>query len=298
MPGIDLPPDDLPPDEPMQVVSREHGFTADGGGATPRGRFPLHAPHTSPEIHLDAEPPEPHELELAADEPPGDSAPPPALEVAAVDRAASSHARTAAHQANQVSFKVVLPPPPEPWWKRRLPHMITGAILLVIISYVYGCAKVHGRAIDFRREVSNDIRAQLRAPGTEFAIWTPASVEAAARKAAALHHFKVLSVTVTADKICTVKMPVGCNSVYNPLAVSRLDVTEQMQIANGCPKPDWVLTIKVDAKSRWGLYAYEVEEMAYTTISRWSPTEEINGDGRCEENSDAADDPPPTPDDG
>jgi hypothetical protein len=273
----DLPADD----EPMQLVSREHGFAPDGGGATPqRPRFPLAAPTTAPAIVLP--PSEPREIE--ADEPDGAEGA-PALEIAAVDKAASAHARSAGHQDKQVSFKVVLPPPPEPWWKRRLPHMITGAILLVILSYVYGCTKVHGRAIDLRRELANGMRSQVRAPGNEFGVWTPAAIREAARKVCAEHGFKLKDVKIVADKICTRSVGFGmCQTVFNPPNISRLDAIEQTQIARGCPKPDWILGVTVTAKSRWGLYAYEVEEVGYITLTRWSPTDEITGDGRCEEN--------------
>jgi len=305
--GLEIPPIELPPpetaatgpapielaevDEPFQLVSREHGFTADGGGATPARRFPLHAPTTQPGTVIDRRGPEPP---LPEPGPVGGDGPELALEVADVDRGPSAHARASQHADRQIAFKVIAPPPPEPWWKRRLPHMITAAILLVIGSYFYGCAKVHGRAIDFRHQFGDDVRAKLRAPGTEFHVWTPGQIEQVVGEVARAHGFSVKSVKVTREEICTRRLALGmgCQVMNNALAVTRLDPSEQLMIANphACPKPDWILTIEVEAKSRWGLYSYTVDEVTFQTLSSYSLTDPPEDDGRC--SMEVGEDPP------
>lgn len=293
MPAVDAPPagpppiglDELPPDEPLELVSREHGFGPDQAGATPqRPRFPLEAPKTAPAIAVEPRPAgdAPPVVEMEADEPePADDG---GLEIAAVERVSTTHARAAGHVDKQVSFKVIAPPPPLPWWRRRLPHMITAAVLLVIGSYVYGCTKVHGRAIDFRRELGNGMREKMRHPANQDRVWTPAGVKQVAREVARDHGFELSDVRIQVEELCTLVLPTGgCQMMYSPSSFSRLDPSEQVLIAkpNVCPKPDWIMSIQVDAGSRWGLYSYDVTEVATLTLTQWSPTEAIEGNGRC-----------------
>lgn len=198
-------------------------------------------------------------------------------DLAKVPKVPTPFERAALNTERTAGIKVFLPPPPEPWWKRRLPHMILGSILLLIGSYVYGCTKVMGDSIAFRRALP-EAGTELRNLNANWETVTPAKVERAVRNVAKKHDMKVSRVDVLAEEIGQIEMPgAGCRPANWPDTIMKLDGVDQLNLARAgkvCAIPGYILTIRAHVSERWGLFKHGMDEVAYVLINRYAPYDE------------------------
>ncbi|HUH05535.1 MAG TPA: hypothetical protein VML75_26255 [Kofleriaceae bacterium] len=198
-------------------------------------------------------------------------------EVAEVPQAPTPFERAALHADRTAGIKVFLPPAPEPWWKRRLPHMILGSILLLIGSYVYGCTKVMGDSIAFRRALP-EAGIELRNLNSKWETVTPAKVERAVRNVAKKHDMKVSRVELLAEEIGQIELPgAGCRPANWPDTIMKLDGVDQLNLTKAgkvCAIPGYILTIRAHVSERWGLFKHGSDEVAYVLLNRYEPYDE------------------------
>lgn len=198
-------------------------------------------------------------------------------DVAEVPKAPSPFERSALHADRNAGMKIFLPPPPEPWWKRRLPHMIVGSILILISSYVYGCTKVMGDSIAFRRNMG-DVGTELRNLDGKWETVTPAKVKRALDNAASKHDMKIKRFEVHAEAIGQIEIPgAGCRPASWPDTIMKLDPIEQLNLAKlgrVCAIPNYIVTVRAAASGRWGLFEHSNEEVTYVLLNRYGLSDE------------------------
>jgi hypothetical protein len=229
----------------------------------------------SPDAGAGFESPSFHTLET--DDP--DEEPGWGVDVAEVPKLPSPFERTGSLADRAPAIKRFLPPPPEPWWKRRMPHMIVGAILLACSSYVYGCTKVMGDSIGFRRELP-EISTELRNLDGAWETITPSKVERAVKHIADRHDMDVRRVDIFAEEIGQIERPdgMGCAPKNWPDTIQKLDGVDQMNLVKAgkvCAIPNFILTVRAHVSERWGLFKHGTDEVAYILLNRYSGLEEI-----------------------
>jgi hypothetical protein len=159
----------------------------------------------------------------------------------------------------------------EPWLKRRYPHIIAGVVLLFIGSYFYGCTRVMGMSGKLRREIGdvNRILENMNAQGT---VVTDAEIIAAVQQVGRKCGVDIEpdEVHILAESLGQEVLPGGvCQMGKMPDSFHLLGPTDQqmiMQTSKHCAAPNWIVTIKVDTKARWGLFSREISATKATWI--------------------------------
>ncbi len=199
----------------------------------------------------------------------------PLLELAPAEPAPSKFERAAPPPDR--GLRIIAAPEPEPWWKRRLPHMISAAIVICIAGYCYGCAEVMGNSIAFRRDLP-DVGVDLRNMNAAWKVVTPSKVDTVVRKSARDHHLKVNRSTVSAQQLTTLRTRTGGCELANPDAlIGKIDPVELMRLTRGhlnCTAPNFLLEVHASVSGRWFLFKDDFDEVAYILINRWAATDE------------------------
>ncbi len=167
-------------------------------------------------------------------------------------------------------IKAIPMPDPEPWIKRRYPHLIIGVILVLIASYLYGCTTIMASSVRLRREIG-DVNRLLENMNARHEVVTDADVVAAVQEVG-----KKCGVDIASDDVSIFAEPLGqeqlghsCRFAHTPDSFQKLSPVDQqmlMQAVKSCTVPDWILSVQISSKMRWGLFSHTVDATVHTWV--------------------------------
>ncbi len=153
----------------------------------------------------------------------------------------------------------------------KLPTILICAFVFFVGTYTYGCVDVTSSVSKFNSNLS-DLNRRLENMNARNRVVTDADIEDAVGAIAKKAGMKVTKVEVIADPVGTVRLGPACQFANMPDTINQLPVSERQHVMKSpstCSIPDYILTIKVEAKARFLYVTRSTDFFRVTYVNKY-----------------------------